>query len=1181
MDCLHVLFPNLFSMTSFLRFPLLARFVALTGLLGVLVPGMAQTVGDTVYVQTFSLADQAPPDVYRGTFQFPDTAQSFEKILMYYTLKCDGSTQADGYPCGEWDYLSYTYLVDSAGVMDSTFRSNRNYTIGTGQTPDSLQIAFEPSWSYYQEMQDYLVYTDTLSLTTATVGSGNTASTLPFATSAITGRTQYLWRSSELTTAGLAAGDITGMQLDLSTLGSEVRNLDILIKHTPLDTLSEALYEQTGFTEVYHLNTQFAASGWQSLAFLQPFTWDGTSNIVVEFRYENLNPGTDSETQAEQLPWTSGIYSAGNDHYLDFDGAGDYLNLGQGTHQITGNAPRTIEAWAYAEAFNGGGIFQAGPTGSTGRDFSMRTMGTDNQWRIQLWGTPDFDVTLPGSKDSWHHYCVSFDGNAARVYYDGQLVTTRTISINTGINDFWIGRWAGSFFNGKIDEIRVWDKALDAATIAAWQDHSLTPSHPDYAHLMAYYPIDEGNGFVVNDQSVNGHTGSLVGIPDWRRLEADQLRIDLTTTAMRPNTRFEQGVFTSSVQSLLAVDSLQNTPVQLILYNNPSGPYIIADDAPNHPSIPTDTLYAWQANTYSFTFDTQGTILDSTYIAVDSTLYRDDHEYYSNIVRYELLRFITPYGINLDLGDDGFTWVFDVTDYAPLLHDWVYLQAGNNQELLDLRFAMIKGTPPREVQKIENVYNGNWTYAAIWNETQAAPTTKTLSLTGNSWRIKTRTSGHGFGGPSNCAEFCPKVHSIDLNNSPAFSWSVWNECSTNPVYPQGGTWIYDRAGWCPGAEVTTFDHELPSTYKPGDAITIDYDISAPNAVGPEGNYVLATQLVTYGPPNYVLDAEISAIISPNNADEYGRRNPICDGPVVRIRNNGTTPLTSLLFTYGVEDGFMPCSYYWTGNLGFLESQEVKLPLFNWTGLDQGDPVFWVMIDEPNGGVDQNTENNYQEAAFTVPPQYPGTLTLEIGTNNAGAENGFKILDASGNIMAQQLALGNNQTYLFPLTLADGCYTFHFTDSGQDGIAWWANNDGNGYVRFLNPDGTFAKAFEPDYGNDIWHQFTVGYKMGQEPPTITCATNVSNEPLLPQVGLAVKVYPNPAQDRFFVELELEHAEDIEISIFNPLGINVFTSRYFQQRSGAIELQSPDSPGLYLIQVRSSSGLRTAMPLLITQ
>ena len=64
-------------------------------------------------------------------------------------------------------------------------------------------------------------------------------------------------------------------------------------------------------------------------------------------------------------------------------------------------------------------------------------------------------------------------------------------------------------------------------------------------------------------------------------------------------------------------------------------------------------------------------------------------EYYGEpfevVDRYELGRYITPYGINLSLGDDGWTWIYDVTDYLPLLRDSVELECGNWQELLDLK----------------------------------------------------------------------------------------------------------------------------------------------------------------------------------------------------------------------------------------------------------------------------------------------------------------------------------------------------------------------------------------------------------------------------------------------------------------------------------------------------------------
>ena len=39
------------------------------------------------------------------------------------------------------------------------------------------------------------------------------------------------------------------------------------------------------------------------------------------------------------------------------------------------------------------------------------------------------------------------------------------------------------------------------------------------------------------------------------------------------------------------------------------------------------------------------------------------------------------------------------------------LTVGNNQELLDLKFHFIKGTPPRDIISIENIYpHGNYKY---------------------------------------------------------------------------------------------------------------------------------------------------------------------------------------------------------------------------------------------------------------------------------------------------------------------------------------------------------------------------------------------------------------------------------------------------------------------------------------
>ncbi|MEN9441625.1 MAG: hypothetical protein RLZ33_1702, partial [Bacteroidota bacterium] len=62
---------------------------------------------DTTWVQTFTFDSIT---TRRADFPFPQELNNkrFEKVLMYYKLKCSPLTTWDQYNCGEWDYLTYT-----------------------------------------------------------------------------------------------------------------------------------------------------------------------------------------------------------------------------------------------------------------------------------------------------------------------------------------------------------------------------------------------------------------------------------------------------------------------------------------------------------------------------------------------------------------------------------------------------------------------------------------------------------------------------------------------------------------------------------------------------------------------------------------------------------------------------------------------------------------------------------------------------------------------------------------------------------------------------------------------------------------------------------------------------------------------------------------------------------------
>ncbi|MFH1320052.1 MAG: peptide-N-glycosidase F-related protein [Bacteroidota bacterium] len=65
------------------------------------------------------------------------------------------------------------------------------------------------------------------------------------------------------------------------------------------------------------------------------------------------------------------------------------------------------------------------------------------------------------------------------------------------------------------------------------------------------------------------------------------------------------------------------------------------------------------------------------------------------------------------------------------------------------------------------MWNGNFSLSTI--DSTVAPITVDLDPSAGMFRLKTRASGHGLDNPTNCAEFCPKIHSVDVNGTTQFS----------------------------------------------------------------------------------------------------------------------------------------------------------------------------------------------------------------------------------------------------------------------------------------------------------------------------------------------------------------------------------------------------------------------------
>ena len=450
---------------------------------------------------------------------------------------------------------------------------------------------------------------------------------------------------------------------------------------------------------------------------------------------------------------------------------------------------------------------------------------------------------------------------------------------------------------------------------------------------------------------------------------------------------------------------------------------------------------------------------------------------------FELGSFITPYGKRLVMGGEkGWTWVYDVTDYAPLLKGDVDLKSGNNQELFDMKFIFIEGTPPRNVLSVENIYpQGLYKYGDLADDSVLKAREIVLNKDADGYMIRARISGHGHNGPRNCCEWDSKTHSYYIGEWDHFRWNVWTDCGFNPIYPQGGTWPFDRAGWCPGTKVDEYDFELSPFVHPGDTINIDYGIEMYKENGEkDGEFRMSHQLFTYGKPNFKINAAIEDIIAPSDKDNYSRINPICSNPIVVIRNLGELPLKTATIRYGLKGG-PKNEYTWSGNLAFLEKEELSLPAPDWQDYDHG-LVFEVELLRPNQAEDEQTGNNFLASKVVPPEVLPEKFVLYLEPNDLGRErdNAYWLTDECGSLVYAREEFTSDTLFRDVIELVPGCYEFRLTDKVEDGMNrhWWYYYENpdmmgkNGKIEIHDIEGHVIRKFPYDFGQEILYRFVV-------------------------------------------------------------------------------------------------------------
>ncbi|MCF8387249.1 MAG: LruC domain-containing protein [Bacteroidales bacterium] len=112
----------------------------------------------------------------------------------------------------------------------------------------------------------------------------------------------------------------------------------------------------------------------------------------------------------------------------------------------------------------------------------------------------------------WHHLVSTYDGSKMKIYLDGQLYgnTNTSGNIKSSSSDVYIGNQSSiNFFDGIIDEVSIYDKALTQAEVT--QLYTSTPDPGNGSDdIISHWKLDENNGVSAFD-SENGNDGVITG----------------------------------------------------------------------------------------------------------------------------------------------------------------------------------------------------------------------------------------------------------------------------------------------------------------------------------------------------------------------------------------------------------------------------------------------------------------------------------------------------------------------------------------------------------------------------------------------------------------------------------------------------------------------------------------------
>ena len=215
-----------------------------------------------------------------------------------------------------------------------------------------------------------------------------------------------------------------------------------------------------------------------------------------------------------------GLKSTFSQKSINLNGLSDYIAVGH-SESLSLEGDFTVEAWIKPNDISGektilikGNNGQCGNYGLFIKDGNLAFLSDgDCNWAVSRGPNAVLQVGV------WQHVAAVSNGTAVDLYINGVLTDTlvRNAAVGTvNSHELWIGRSVlgitNYYFNGFIDEVRIWDMARSQTDL---QNNMSTELSGLEENLRVYYKLDDFEADCdITDCSINENHGQRVNLND-------------------------------------------------------------------------------------------------------------------------------------------------------------------------------------------------------------------------------------------------------------------------------------------------------------------------------------------------------------------------------------------------------------------------------------------------------------------------------------------------------------------------------------------------------------------------------------------------------------------------------------------------------------------------------------------